>query len=138
MAGMFVIEGEAYPATLSTRPIVKPDDAVIAVSGNQIWIHLDGRAHELIWRDAVSYYSAKDTASTDNTARAPMPGTVVAIMVSMGDRVKAGDAVLVIESMKLETWIKAPCDCVVETIHVTMGQSFDRDAVLITFSSGGS
>ena len=138
MAGMFIIEGEAYPATLSTSSIIKPDDAVIAISGNHIWIHLDGHAHELIWRDAISYYTAKDTANTDNTARAPMPGTVVAVMVSVGDRVKAGDDVLAIESMKLETRIKAPCDCVVEKIHLKMGQSFDRDAVLITFSFGGS
>ena len=138
MSGMFIIEGEAYPAILSTSSIIKPDDAAIAISGNHIWINLDGRAHELIWCDAVSYYTAKDTANTDNTARAPMPGTVVAVQVAVGDRVKAGDAVLAIESMKLETRIQAPCDCVVEKIHFTVGQSFDRDAVLITFSFGGS
>jgi biotin carboxyl carrier protein len=46
--------------------------------------------------------------------------------------------VAVIESMKLETAIRAAQDGIVEKIHVRAGESFDRDAALVTLSREGS
>lgn len=73
-----------------------------------------------------------------NVARAPMPGVVLSVRVSVGDRVTAGTVVAIIESMKLETAIRASQDGVVEKIHVREGESFDRDAALVTLSQEGS
>jgi 3-methylcrotonyl-CoA carboxylase alpha subunit len=65
-----------------------------------------------------------------------MPGTVVALKVAPGDAVTAGTVLIVIESMKLETQIRASQDGIVERLHVKDGDSFDRDALLVTLSQG--
>jgi len=67
-----------------------------------------------------------------------MPGVVVSVKAVVGERVAAGTVVAVIESMKLETAIRAAQDGIVEKIHVRAGESFDRDAALVTLSREGS
>jgi biotin carboxyl carrier protein len=78
-----------------------------------------------------------DTAG-HHIARAPMPGVVVSVKAVVGERVVAGTVVAVIESMKLETAIRVAQDGIVEKIHVTAGESFDRDAALVTLSREAS
>lgn len=104
----------------------------IAREGDHIWIHLDGRAHSLVWQEAVDYHAEEAGGSTEGVARAPMPGAVVAVAVAEGDVVKVGDALMLIESMKLETSIRAAVDGKVAVIHVALGDSFERDALLVT------
>nr|WP_274613211.1 acetyl-CoA carboxylase biotin carboxyl carrier protein subunit [Bradyrhizobium acaciae] len=66
-----------------------------------------------------------------------MPGMVVAIAVSPGDSVSAGTALMMIESMKLETIIRSPQDGIVERIHVKENENFEHDAALVTLSKEG-
>jgi biotin carboxyl carrier protein len=73
-----------------------------------------------------------DADDGHNVARAPMPGTVVALKVARGDAVIAGSVLMVIESMKLETQIRASQEGIVDRLHVKDGDSFDRDAILVT------
>jgi propionyl-CoA carboxylase alpha chain len=61
---------------------------------------------------------------------APMPGSVVRIAVSTGDHVKAGDAILWLEAMKMQHRISAPADGVVTEMPVAEGQQIDVGAVL--------
>nr|WP_249788103.1 acetyl-CoA carboxylase biotin carboxyl carrier protein subunit [Bradyrhizobium sp. NBAIM01] len=63
-----------------------------------------------------------------------MPGFVVAITASPGQSVSAGMALMLIESMKLETVIRSPQDGIVDRIHVKEGDSFEHEAVLVTLS----
>lgn len=60
---------------------------------------------------------------------APMPGTVLKLAVADGAQVKAGDTVLILEAMKMENEISAPCDGTV-TFNVKAGETVDTDAVL--------
>ena len=60
---------------------------------------------------------------------APMPGTVLKINVNNGDTVAAGDVILILEAMKMENEIVAPCAGKV-TLKVTAGETVDTDAVL--------
>ncbi len=66
--------------------------------------------------------------------KAPMPGTVVKIEVSAGQAVKAGDDLVFIEAMKMETPVKAPQDGTVATVDVTKGESVDSGKVLVTLN----
>ena len=135
MPGFLFIDGEAHPvsAARSHHPGMQPDvSAVVAVQGEYVWVHLDGATRELRWQDELSYYAAEETVGAADVARAPMPGTVVAVSVAAGSRVHTGDILLVIESMKLETVISAPRDGLVEAVHVSLGQSFERDATLVS------
>nr|WP_296747885.1 sodium-extruding oxaloacetate decarboxylase subunit alpha [Thioalkalivibrio sp.] len=60
-----------------------------------------------------------------------MPGTVIDVLVSEGQEVTAGDPVLVIEAMKMESEIPAPISGTVKTVNVTKGQAANPDDALI-------
>jgi pyruvate carboxylase subunit B len=60
-----------------------------------------------------------------------MPGTIVAVIAKVGDKVKAGDAVVVIEAMKMENEIQAATSGVVVAIHVTKGDMVNPDESLL-------
>ena len=59
----------------------------------------------------------------------PMPGTVLKLNVNSGDTVAAGDVILILEAMKMENEIVAPCAGKV-TLKVTAGETVDTDALL--------
>ena len=63
--------------------------------------------------------------------RAPLPGKVVSIKCSVGDHVKTGDTVLVLESMKMENAIMAPRSGKVKDIPVEEGATVALDDVLL-------
>ncbi|MBQ7505483.1 MAG: biotin/lipoyl-binding protein [Ruminococcus sp.] len=65
---------------------------------------------------------------------APMPGTVVRIEVNTGDAVKAGQDLIFIEAMKMETPVKAAQDGTVASIAVQKGESVDTGKVLLTMN----
>ena len=107
-----------------------------AVDGDVIHIHMRGRTCSLRYVDPLRALASVDGDDGHNVARAPMPGTVVALKVAPGDAVTAGTVLIVIESMKLETQIRASQGGIVERLHVKDGDSFDRDAILVTLSQG--
>ncbi len=65
---------------------------------------------------------------------APMPGTINRINVKVGDAVKQGDVLLVLEAMKMENDITAPQDGVVSSVEVNQGATVATDAVLLTLA----
>jgi pyruvate carboxylase subunit B len=60
-----------------------------------------------------------------------MPGTVIDVLVSEGQAVQAGDPVLVIEAMKMESEIPAPIRGTVKAVNVSKGQAANPDDALI-------
>ena len=65
-------------------------------------------------------------AATEPEGRAPMPGSVVAVLVANGDPVSAGDPLVAIEAMKMEHQVLAPHDGVVHLL-VAVGDQVRRD-----------
>jgi len=76
------------------------------------------------------------TKSSGSTLWTTMPSAVVSLLVQAGDTVGTGDAVMVIESMKLETTIRASRAGVVEGVLVGAGETFERGAVLVEIGEG--
>ena len=64
----------------------------------------------------------------------PMPGTILDIKVSVGQAVKEGDLVCILEAMKMENEIYAPCSGSVAQVLVTKGQSVDTGTPLVSIS----
>jgi len=64
--------------------------------------------------------------------RSPMPGLIVAVNVEEGQAVKQGDALCVLESMKMENEIKAPRDGSVTRVSVAKGDRVEQNKALIT------
>jgi acetyl/propionyl-CoA carboxylase alpha subunit len=101
------------------------------------WIlGLDGRSYQADAIDertrAIREMTGGAEDVVDKTVVAPMPGMVVKVEVEVGQAVRAGQGVVVVEAMKMENELKAPADGVVARIHVEPRQTVDKGAVLIT------
>jgi acetyl/propionyl-CoA carboxylase alpha subunit len=64
---------------------------------------------------------------------APMPGLVVALKTAPGEAVAAGQAVVVMEAMKMQNELSAEADGVVEAVHVAVGQTVEAGQALLSF-----
>ena len=73
-------------------------------------------------------------ASGANKVIAPMPGTILDVKVSVGQSVKKGDVVCVLEAMKMENDIPSPCDGVVASVNVQKGSSVAANEVIISLN----
>ena len=69
-----------------------------------------------------------------NEIKAPMPGLVLEIRVQEGAQVKKGDAILVLEAMKMENVLKSPADGIVKKINVKKGMAVEKNQILILFA----
>ena len=65
------------------------------------------------------------------TVRAPLAGRLVDLPVSVGDLVSTGQAVAIVESMKMSMRLKAPQSAVVEAIHGPPGRNLEQDEVVV-------
>ncbi len=90
-----------------------------ALLANGDWYVLRDGATTLVQR----YRAILDDQASGlgNEVIAPMPGQVIAVLVSTGDQVQSGDAVLVMEAMKMEHTLTAPCSGAVASINVGVG-----------------
>ena len=113
------------------------ENVLVVLDGELIHVHAAGGTYTLRHLDPVRRFADAEAGGGADVARAPMPGTVVRLAVEVGQAVAVGDPLLVIESMKLETTIRAWHDGHVAALHVETGQSFERDAVLVTLAAGG-
>lgn len=75
--------------------------------------------------------SKPSVSSGSNVVKAPLPGVVLSVQVKEGDTVKASDAVIVLEAMKMENAIHAGRDGKIKSINVKQGDSVLQDDVLI-------
>ena len=66
--------------------------------------------------------------------QAPMPGTILSVRVSVGQQVKKGDTVAVLEAMKMENEIPAPQDGTVSSVDVSNGATVETGATIVTLA----
>ena len=116
-----------------TAEIVSADIAekkcTIKVNGNNYSFELKDRFDELLKNLGMD----KLVGATVKEIKAPMPGLVLNILVKVGDSVKKGDAILVLEAMKMENNIKSQTDGTVKKIAVEKGNAVEKNQVLVLF-----
>jgi propionyl-CoA carboxylase alpha chain len=76
----------------------------------------------------------KVAADTSKLLLCPMPGLVKAIHVSVGQEVKAGDTLAVVEAMKMENVLRAERDGAVKKVNAKAGDSLAVDAIILEFA----
>jgi acetyl-CoA/propionyl-CoA carboxylase biotin carboxyl carrier protein len=105
-----------------------------ARDGGVLWLAADGVSWALTQTDRLSAARAEAAAATGGPITSPMPGTVLDVRVTAGDRVAAGQALLVVEAMKMEHTITAQIDGIVAELPVRAGQqvALDEKLALIT------
>lgn len=68
-----------------------------------------------------------------NDIKAPMPGMVLQVMVQNGQPIKKGDAIVVLEAMKMENILKSPSDGTIKNILVVTGDKVEKNQVMVNF-----
>ncbi|MFI8927741.1 acetyl/propionyl/methylcrotonyl-CoA carboxylase subunit alpha [Streptomyces sp. NPDC053474] len=94
------------------------------------WLGRDGDAWEVRDHDPVEAALTGSSHAGADALTAPMPGTVTVVKVAPGDRVAAGQSLLVVEAMKMEHVISAPHAGTVTELDVTPGTTVAMDQVL--------
>lgn len=81
---------------------------------------------------AAAPKAAPATPTSGEPLNSPMPGTIISVNVSAGQKVKLGDVVVVLEAMKMENEIKAPKDGTITSVNVNKGDTVDSGTLLVT------
>jgi len=117
--GILAIDGRRYPVYGARRK-------------ESIFISVGPASFEFKPAEASSRRRARGLAAAEIVA--PMPGKVLKVMVRDGDLVEAGQALVVIEAMKMETTLAAESAALVKHVRVEEGQTVDHGAVLLELS----
>lgn len=103
---------------------------------DRILVWLDGETYEFNAVNKVPRRSGSAaSAAAGNEISAPMPGTILKILVGEGESVTANQPLIIMESMKMEMTLSATTDTTIKQIHCTESQLVERDATLITLES---
>ena len=133
------VPGEPEPAPVASTPASPAAVPIAAVENYQVTVN--GTQYDVVVAPGSGDISqATPVASTTVAAapvvtgtsiNAPMTGNVIEVLVSVGQQVKDGDPVLVIEAMKMETEIRSNTNGTVQSISVSKGDSIQADQVLM-------
>lgn len=114
---------------LNVRPTDNPKLLDVFLNGKHYPVQIKDRTDLLL--EEMGMDISVESAATD--LKAPMPGLVLNILVAAGDAVSKGDPLLILEAMKMENMIKATTDATIEEIHVSTGNTVEKDQLMITF-----
>ena len=135
----YTINGNKYEVTIGD---IVENEVTVTVNGEEYKVEMEPEPEPEKKKPVLSKPAAQpaadsaataDTASvnTNNAVKAPLPGVITSIEVSVGQEVKAGDTLLVLEAMKMANNIEAEKDGKVAGILVQAGQSVMEDDALV-------
>ena len=102
---------------------------LLKVNGKRIEVTLERAVDSVLKKFGISSKGASEI----NELNAPMPGVVLTIKVRVGNKVKKGDPLIVLEAMKMENVLGSPIDGVIESIEVNENDTIEKNTVLIKF-----
>ncbi|RMH46661.1 MAG: acetyl/propionyl/methylcrotonyl-CoA carboxylase subunit alpha [Alphaproteobacteria bacterium] len=141
--GEFRIKGGAAPLALAVSPegeelALRIDGhsrrAAVARTGATVTVFLDGQDFAFTLPDMLA--GPGDSEAAGDVIAAPMPGIVRLLHVAAGDSVRRGQAVMVLEAMKMEHALTAPRDGVVAEVSAAAGMQVDEGMVLVRLEPG--
>lgn len=116
-----------------TLELVKamPEDKkmVVKINNTPYTLDIKDKFDELLHSLGLDSMATKKV----NDIKAPMPGMVLNILVEEGQSIKKGDALIVLEAMKMENILKSPTDGVVKKIAAVKGTAVEKNQLLIQF-----
>lgn len=145
----YTINGADYDVTIDS---LNENKAKVIVNGMSFDVEMQGTLNESDLPDAPAADASAAPAAPKAAAsaaapkaaapagapgkgtpvKAPLPGVVTAINVNVGQKVKKGETVVVLEAMKMENNIAAECDGTVTSVCVAQGDSVMEGTVLVT------
>ena len=122
------------PGRFDARPQGAAHRVYVVRDGNRVMAQVDGRDYNLtVVGRAASGASSEHAA--DGGLEAPMPGRVTRVAVSVGDKVKKGQELIVVEAMKMENALTAPDDGVVASLTVKVGDMVAPGSALVVIEA---
>ncbi len=119
----FIYEGKVYRVEA-----IKTDEGfTFKINGEPVSVELKDELQLLL--DKMGGSAKKKSASGD--IKAPMPGLVVKVSVAVGESIKKGQGLLILEAMKMQNEIKSPMDGVVKEIKVSEKQAVEKNHLLL-------
>ena len=118
------------------------DEQVVELDGRRhvVATRVDGDSVEtaspagaLVWQRASRFIDHEAT-EVGGGPHSPLPGTVIAVHVEAGQTVSEGEALMVVEAMKMEHKITAAMDSIVTTVHYAVGDRVDQGALLVALA----
>jgi len=119
----FIYEGKVYRVEA-----IKTDEGfTFKINGEPVSVELKDELQLLL--DKMSGSAKKKSTSGD--VYAPMPGLVVKVSVAVGQSIKKGQGLLILEAMKMQNEIKSPIDGIVRAINVSEKQAVEKNHLLV-------
>ncbi|MDG1238574.1 MAG: biotin/lipoyl-binding protein [Flavobacteriales bacterium] len=109
----------------------KDQSFVIKINGNISTIRIVKSVEKTIEKLGIN----KKSQQNINILKAPMPGLILKLMVKVGDQIKKGEALIILEAMKMENILSSPVDGIIKEIKVKPQQTVEKNNVLINFES---
>lgn len=130
-----VISDQSYNRILMLLNSRSYDTEVFQRNGKTS-VFLLGRRFDCVVEDerlaSIREVAGVAVAAAGAEVRAPMPGLVVRLNKKVGDAVKRGESLIIVEAMKMENELPASDDGVIKQIHVEPGQTVDKGDLLIS------
>jgi 3-methylcrotonyl-CoA carboxylase alpha subunit len=137
--GNYIFHGPAGPKPIRATRLTNEElnleidgvshDAIVIIEGNSVFVGTSSCGVEL---EHVPLYATDSGRGEEDThPGAPMPGRIVAIHVEEGMRVEAGQALLVLEGMKMEYTLASPATGVVTRVHCETGELVEAEVPLV-------
>lgn len=147
--GIAFLKGEAKVNVRKVDPNAKANEGrqtqsgrySVVVNGSRYNVEVSEGFNDSIQVKSITEVEGKSVknaksavvGATENDIVASLPGAVHKILVSVGDHVKKGQAIVVLEAMKMEIEVKAPKDGIIGSIEVSKGQSVANNQVVARF-----
>lgn len=136
------INGNAYEVAINS---IEGNIADVTVNGASYQVEMENAPAAAVSAPAVQAPAAQPAAATAAPAAqpvsgagtkvtSPLPGVIIEVSVKVGDAVKAGQKVAVIEAMKMENEISATKDGTISAIHVSKGDSVLEGADVVSIA----
>lgn len=101
----------------------------LRINGKRVMVRLRDKYDELLHSLGMDDIGHKKV----NDIKAPMPGMVLNVLVKDGDQVRKGDAILVLEAMKMENILKSPADGIIKKVAISKGTAVEKNQLLVQF-----
>ncbi len=114
----------------------------VSYDGSDIEFSIDGSWHKVNVRDDQELLLDKLGFKTGNAVaegilKAPMPGKILDILITEGDTVTKAQPLVILEAMKMENELKSPVDGVISSISVEVGQSLEKNTIILEIETVG-
>ncbi|MBX7251199.1 MAG: biotin/lipoyl-binding protein [Candidatus Promineofilum sp.] len=139
--------GDTHTVKVNGEPLTVTVPRPEAVVTEMDWLIINGWPYELTFDPNMQWLRAYDglhsveihdraqhvarPRSGDGRVKAPIPGLISRVLVAPGESVVAGQALVILEAMKMENEIRAPFDGVVSSVSANIGETVLRGQVLV-------